>query len=72
MCIAVPMRVVEIDGSNAVAEVGGVKRKARVDLLGDVSVGDYILVHAGLAISKVDADEAQKTLALLREFGDEV
>ena len=72
MCIAVPMRVVEIDGSNAVAEVGGVKRRARVDLLGDVSVGDYILVHAGLAISKVDADEAQKTLALLREFGDEV
>ena len=48
------MRIVEIDGFMAVAEVDGVRREARLDLLPEVAVGDYVLVHAGLAIAAVD------------------
>ena len=72
MCLAIPMRVVEIDGFLAVAEVDGVRREARLDLLSDVAVGDYILVHAGLAIATVDPKDAEETLDLLRQLADEV
>jgi len=72
MCLAIPMRIVEIDGPNALVEVGGVSRKARIDLLPEVSVGDYVLVHVGMAIARVDADEAERTLSLLREGPYEV
>ncbi|MBJ6723759.1 HypC/HybG/HupF family hydrogenase formation chaperone [Geomesophilobacter sediminis] len=68
MCVGVPMMVVEIDGDNAVAEVDGVKREASLMLLSDeVAVGDYVIVHAGFAISKLDKEEALETLALMRE-----
>jgi len=66
------MRLVEIDGFSGVAEVDGVTRQVRLDLLPEVSLGDYILIHAGLAIARVDADYAQETLNLLRELADEV
>jgi hydrogenase expression/formation protein HypC len=72
MCLAIPMRVVKIDGFLAVAEVDGVRREARLDLLSDVAVGDYILVHAGLAIATVDPKDAEETLDLLRQLADEV
>ncbi len=72
MCLAIPMRVVEIDGFRAVAEVDGVRREARLDLLPEVAVGDYVLVHAGLAIATVDPEDAEETLAFLRQFADEV
>ena len=66
------MKIMEIDGASAIVDAGGVSRKARVDLLPDLRVGDYVLVHAGLAIAKVDADEAEETLAVFREFTNEV
>ena len=73
MCLAIPMKIVEIDGMIAVTEVDGVKRRARIDLLDGAAVGDYVLVHAGLAIAKVDEKEAEETLALLRGLAiDEV
>jgi hydrogenase expression/formation protein HypC len=72
MCLAIPMRVVEIDGFLAVAEVDGVRREARLDLLSEVAVGDYILVHAGLAIATVDPEDAEETLNFLRQLADEV
>jgi hydrogenase expression/formation protein HypC len=72
MCLAIPMRVVEIDGFLAVAEVDGVRREARLDLLSEVAVGDYILVHAGLAIATVDPQDAEETLDILRQLADEV
>ena len=68
VCLAIPMKITQIDGVTAVVDAGGVTRKARVDLLGDVVVGNYVLVHAGLAIAKVDAEEAERTLAVLREM----
>jgi hydrogenase expression/formation protein HypC len=66
------MRLVEVEGVEGVAEVDGVTRKVRLDLLPDVALGDYVLIHAGLAIARVDADSAAETLALLRSLADEV
>ncbi len=72
MCLAIPMRIVEIEGFSAVADVDGVTRKVRLDLLPEVDLGDYVLVHAGLAIARVDAAEAEETLSLLRKLADEI
>jgi hydrogenase expression/formation protein HypC len=72
MCLAIPMRIVEIDGFRAVAEVDGVRREARLDLLPEVAVGDYVLVHAGLAIAAVDPADAEETLSFLRQLADEI
>jgi hydrogenase expression/formation protein HypC len=72
MCLAIPMRLVEIDGTAGVAEVDGVSRQVRLDLLPEVSLGDYVLIHAGLAIARVDPDYALETLALLQSLADEV
>jgi hydrogenase expression/formation protein HypC len=72
MCLAIPMRVVEIDGFIAVAEVDGVRREARLDLLPEVALGDYILVHAGLAIARVDPEAAEETLTVLRQLSYEI
>ena len=72
MCLAIPMRVVEIDGFIAVAEVDGVRREARLDLIPEVALGDYILVHAGLAIARVDPEAAEETLTVLRQLSYEI
>jgi hydrogenase expression/formation protein HypC len=72
MCLAIPMRIIEIEGFRAMAEVDGVRREARLDLLPEVAVGDYILVHAGLAIATVDPEDAEETLTFLRQLADEV
>lgn len=68
MCIAVPMKVISIENGMAIAEIDGVRREASLMMLGeDAGVGDYILIHAGFAISKLDEDEARETIALMRE-----
>ena len=72
MCLAIPMRLIEINGPAGVAEVDGVTRQVRLDLLPEVVLGDYILIHAGLAIARVDPDSALETLTLLRTLADEV
>jgi hydrogenase expression/formation protein HypC len=62
------MQVVSINGSDAVAEIDGVKREASLMLLDEeVRVGDFVIVHAGFAISKLDEDDARETLAMMRE-----
>jgi hydrogenase expression/formation protein HypC len=72
MCLAIPMRIIEIDGFKAVAEVDGVRREARLELLPEVALGDYILVHAGLAIAVVDPEAAEETLTVLRQLTYEI
>jgi len=68
MCVGVPMQVIRIEGDQALAEIDGVKREASLMLLNqEVAVGDYVIVHAGFAISKLDEEEALETLALMRE-----
>ena len=69
MCLGIPARIESIDGTEAKLNLSGNKMRASLDLLIDVKVGDYVLLHAGYAIQKIDEDEAQKTLELLKELG---
>lgn len=72
MCLAIPGKVIEItDADNRIAkvEVGGVRRNVNTALLDEVRIGDYVLIHVGFAMSKVDEAEARKTLALMQELG---
>jgi hydrogenase expression/formation protein HypC len=62
------MEVVEINGFRGTAEIGGVKREVNLILVPDVKVGDYVIIHAGSAISVLDSVEAKKSLDLLREI----
>jgi hydrogenase expression/formation protein HypC len=68
MCLGVPARVISIEGTTAIAEMGGVKYPVSLALMEDVSAGDYLLIHAGFAIGKVDPAEAAETLRLVREI----
>ena len=68
MCLAVPAKVMVINGEEAVLDYGGVKRNANISMLSDVKVGDYVLVHVGYAISKLDEEEALETLKLWDEI----
>ena len=67
MCLAIPSKITQIDNQMAVIDVDGVQRKASLLLLEDAQVGDYVIVHAGFAISKIDEAAALETLALLKE-----
>jgi len=67
MCVAVPGRVESVEGQTAVVDVGGATVKARLDLVPEVSVGEYVLVHAGFAIETVDEASALEIRALLDE-----
>ncbi len=69
MCLAVPMKVVEINGNAGVVEYSGIKREIGLMLLDDVKIDDWVIVHTGFAISKLDENEAQETLKLLKEGG---
>ncbi len=68
MCLGVPMRVVSVGEDGVVAEIDGVRKEASLMLLDEeVKEGDFIIVHAGFAISKLDEEDAQETLRLMRE-----
>lgn len=75
MCLAVPGRVVEMNGPIALVDFGGVRRRIAVSLTPQVQVGEFVLVHAGYAIQVVDVEEAERQLELIREvyaeLGDE-
>lgn len=68
MCLAIPMKIVEIAGPVAQVEASGVRRSARVDLIDAPQVGDYVIIHAGVAIERLDLAEAQETLRLIQEM----
>lgn len=69
MCLGVPMQIIEIADETALAEIDGVRREASLMMLSDpVTVGDYVIVHAGFAISRIDPAEAEETLRLMREL----
>lgn len=72
MCLAVPMKVARVEGRSALVEQAGMLKEARVDLLDNVKVGEYVLVHAGIAIERVHPDEAEETLRVMRMIADAV
>lgn len=67
MCLAIPARVLEVNGDEALIEVQGVRHAANLALLENVQVGDYVLLHAGFALHKWTAEEAREQEALLQE-----
>jgi hydrogenase expression/formation protein HypC len=70
MCLSVPGKVVEIQNNMAKVEVGGVLRDVSMDVCPDVAVGEYVLIHTGFAIQKLDEKEALETLDLLRRMAE--
>ncbi|HAO23378.1 MAG: hydrogenase assembly protein HypC [Desulfobacteraceae bacterium IS3] len=67
MCLAIPSKILNIENNIALIDVDGVKRQASLLLLEDAQVGDYVIIHAGFAIHKIDEAAALESLQLLRE-----
>jgi len=67
MCLAVPCKIVSIEGDTATIEVAGVRREASLSLIDDPTIGDYVIVHAGYAIHKIDETSAMESLKALNE-----
>ena len=70
MCLAIPMRLIRRDEGIGVLELDGVQREVALTLYPEAEVGDYLLVHAGYAIGKLDEEEAKLTIQLLREVAN--
>ncbi len=68
MCLAVPALITEIEGNRAKIDMGGVRRETSIMMLPEAAVGDYVIVHAGFAIQRLDEEEALHTLALFKEM----
>ncbi|MEJ2155575.1 MAG: HypC/HybG/HupF family hydrogenase formation chaperone [Desulfobacteraceae bacterium] len=68
MCLAIPSKIIKIENNMAVIDVEGSRRQASLLLIDEASVGDYVLVHAGYAINKINEAAAQESLRLLRDF----
>jgi hydrogenase expression/formation protein HypC len=70
MCLAIPARVVELlENDTAIVDLGGVRKDISLALVEDVAVGDYVIVHVGYALTRLDPEEAEKTLAVMAEAG---
>lgn len=73
MCLAIPAQVVELlDDDAAMVELGGVRKEISLAMVDGVAVGDYVIVHVGYALTRLDPDEAEKTLQLFAELGTEL
>lgn len=70
MCLAVPMKLIKHNGITGVVELGSLQKEIGLQLLENVKVGDYVIVHAGYAIQKLDEKEAAKTIALLESLSE--
>lgn len=72
MCLAIPACIVEIqNGDQAIVEIGGVRKECSLVLLENAQVGEYVIMHAGFALSRLDPEEAAETLALFARMGQE-
>jgi hydrogenase expression/formation protein HypC len=68
MCLAIPVRVVELLGEEAaIVDLGGIRKQISLALVDDVAVGDYVILHVGYALSRLDPAEAERTLALFAQ-----
>lgn len=71
MCLAIPARIVEmLDNDMAVVDVGGVRKEVSLSLVSDVMVGEYVIVHVGYALARLDPEEAEKTLQMFADLGE--
>ena len=71
MCLAIPARVVKLlPGMRAIVDLSGVRKEISMDLVADAQVDDYVIIHVGYAIGKIDPEEAVRTMALFAEFSE--
>ncbi len=71
MCLAIPVQIKEVlPGDQAIAEISGLRKQISTALIDDVKPGDYVILHVGYALQKIDPEEAEKTLALFAEQGE--
>ena len=68
MCLAIPMKIIEIHGDTAVVAIGKLRQRINIAMVSAVKVGDYVLAHAGFAIEKIDEQSARETLTILHEI----
>lgn len=68
MCLAIPAKILEIDGNKGKVDYGGAVREANLSLIENPKVGEYVIVHAGYAIQRLDAAEAEETLELFQQL----
>jgi hydrogenase expression/formation protein HypC len=68
MCLAIPMKILKIEGDMAIVSSGGVQRSIGINFLKGPKIGDYVIVHAGFAIEKLDTVKAEETLKILEEL----
>jgi len=73
MCLALPARVIDIDasGQHGTVDMGGVRKQVSLALLDEVQLGDYVIVHVGYALTRLDKDEAERTLTLFAQMADD-
>ncbi len=72
MCLAIPVRVVEMPAADtAIVDLGGVRKEISLALVDDVGIGDYVIVHVGYALNKLDPEEAERTLAMFAQMAQE-
>lgn len=69
MCLAIPAKIENIEGNKAEVDIRGLKRKIGLQLMPDAKVGEFVLVHAGFAIQRIDPEEAEETYQLLEDTG---
>ena len=70
MCLAIPMKIKDMNGCEATCEAGGIEKDIRIDLIEDAAVGDYVMVHAGFAIEKMTEQQALENIHFLEEIGN--
>lgn len=68
MCLGIPAKIIFIEGEIATVSIGGVEYPASLQLLPDASLGDYVIIHAGFAIEKIDLQEAEETIRIIHEI----
>ncbi len=71
MCLAVPAKVLEVNGDSALVEFGGARRRVNITLIDTLTEGDYVLIHVGYAIQRMNSNEAQETLRIWEEILEE-
>ena len=68
MCLSIPAKVVAIDGTMAIVQMGGLMVQASLDLVEDIQIGDHVLIHTGFIIQKISSEEAEETIRIIREI----
>lgn len=68
MCLSIPAKVISINENDAIVSIGGAEKLASLQLVEDVKIGDYILLHCGFAIQKLSIEDAEETMKIIREY----